>query len=313
VSRPSLEDLPIGVVPILWNNVDLPELSAEVPFDELLMEFARLGFDGCQYGSGFPSGPRLRHALDAKRIRLAEVYAALPCDADGPTPQARDVGQDYLDLLLASGGEVLVAALQLTPDRVVHSGRAHARDVRRVSPDGIARLAGLLNDLGAQAANHGARLCFHQHAGTYIETPDELAILLGATNPSIVGVCLDTGHYILGGGEPAEAIAAWAGRIQHVHLKDVALPVLERLRDGRIKDFRDALRERIFTELGNGVLPLDHVLQELTRVGYQGWLMLEQDTAWGPPSESAAISRRVLERTLKTLHRDTETPTTSDA
>lgn len=311
VGPDSAEPLPIGIVPILWNNVDLPDLAADVPFNKLLPEFARLGFDGCQYGSGFPTGARLRQALTREGIRLAEVYAAIPCDADGPTAQARDVGQENLRLLLSGGGEVLVAALQLTPDRLVHSGRARGPSVPRMSRDGLARLGELLDDLGAQAAAHGVRLCFHQHTGTYIETPDELAALMSVTHASFVGVCLDTGHYIVGGGEPTEAIHTWSGRIHHVHLKDVAAQALERLRDGRITDFREALRERIFTELGNGILPLDRVLRSLKGVGYQGWLMLEQDTTWGSPSESAAISRRALDLALGTLGDDNETQTPS--
>jgi sugar phosphate isomerase/epimerase len=33
--------------------------------------------------------------------------------------------------------------------------------------------------------------------------------------------------------------------------------------------------------------------------GYGGWLMVEQDTSWEPPSEAAAIGRRVLDAALR--------------
>jgi sugar phosphate isomerase/epimerase len=77
-------------------------------------------------------------------------------------------------------------------------------------------------------------------------------------------------------------------------MKDVDSAVLERLRAGTIPDFLDALRSRIFTELGNGVLDVLGVVRELARINYSGWIMCEQDTTWRPPAESAAISRAVL-------------------
>jgi sugar phosphate isomerase/epimerase len=70
--------------------------------------------------------------------------------------------------------------------------------------------------------------------------------------------------------------------------------VLQQLRSGATPGFLDALRARIFTELGSGVLDVLGVVRELARANYSGWLMCEQDTTWRPPAESAAISRAVL-------------------
>ncbi|MHB8397712.1 MAG: TIM barrel protein [Candidatus Limnocylindrales bacterium] len=262
-------------------------------------EIARLGFDGCQYGTGFPSGPELRHALDQHGLHLAEVYAAVPCGRDGPAHAALDIGRERLRLLQSGGGGTLVVALTLTSDRLPHSGRAQLKGVPRLTRQGLAKLGRLLDRLGRESVDGGARLCFHQHTATYIETPDELTRLLEATDPAVVGICLDTGHFRVGGGDPIEAIHRWGDRIRHVHLKDVAEEPLARLRQGVLTDFYAALRDRLFTELGNGVLDLDGTLRALLAAGYQGWLMVEQDTTWGPPSESAAISRRVLDYALR--------------
>jgi sugar phosphate isomerase/epimerase len=77
-------------------------------------------------------------------------------------------------------------------------------------------------------------------------------------------------------------------------MKDVDPLVLRKLRAGEIPTFLDALRARIFTELGNGVLDVVGIVQELSRIDYQGWLMCEQDTTWRSAAESAAISRAIL-------------------
>jgi inosose dehydratase len=86
-----------------------------------------------------------------------------------------------------------------------------------------------------------------------------------------------------------------------VHLKDVDPAVLTRLRIGALEGLGHAIRDRVFTELGAGMLDLDGVIAALAELDYAGWLIVEQDTTWGPPSESAAIGRRVLASTLRRL------------
>lgn len=285
---------PVGVVPIVWNNADLTDLGPFVPVPTVLDEIARLGYDGCQTGLGFPAGDELRSDLGRRGLRLAEVYASLPTRSDGPLPGALEVGRERLALLHEAGGEVLVAAADLAPERESRAGRANDPATPRLSDDGLAELAGILETLAREATAGGHRLAFHPHAGTFVETPDEVAGLAAASDPGLVGFCLDVGHYMVGGGDPVAAIRSLGSRVSHVHLKDVAAEPLERLRAGRTPGFLAALRDRLFTELGAGLLDLDGVLGALTAIDYDGWLMVEQDTTWRPPSESAAIGRAVL-------------------
>jgi len=75
--------------------------------------------------------------------------------------------------------------------------------------------------------------------------------------------------------------------------------VLARLRSRTIPDLGAAMQARLFTELGAGVIDLDGILVALGELRYPGWLMVEQDSGWPPPAESAAIGRRVLAATLR--------------
>ncbi|MGI8829567.1 MAG: sugar phosphate isomerase/epimerase family protein, partial [Candidatus Limnocylindria bacterium] len=111
------------------------------------------------------------------------------------------------------------------------------------------------------------------------------------------------GHYLVGGGEPARAIRHYGTLVTHVHLKDVDASVLARLRSREIDGFGAAVRERIFTELGNGALDLHGVLTTLGAVNYSGWLMVEQDSSWLAPAEAAAVGGRVLRYALRELDR----------
>jgi inosose dehydratase len=295
----SLAGLSIGIVPIVWNNADLTDVAPRIDAATVMDEVARLGYDGLQDGIGFPTGRALHGALAKRGLRLAEVYAALPCTVDGPEPDALEIGRRRLNDLHEAEGDVLVVALAFSDGRLQRAGRADAPGTPRLSEAGWHRLASTLETLGREASNLGHTLAFHSHAGTFVETPAEVARLAELTDPALVGLCLDTGHTIVGGGDPLTVIKRHGRRVIHVHLKDVAPEPLEALRDGRCPDFLEALRARIFTELGSGVLPVAAILDALADRDYAGWLMIEQDTTWAPPSESAAIGRRVLEFALR--------------
>ena len=179
------------------------------------------------------------------------------------------------------------------------AGRANEPGTPRFSDDAWDGLAALLHTLADETIGAGHRLAFHPHAATFVETPEEVDRLVAMTDGSRVGICLDVGHYLVGGGDPVEAIRRLGPRVTHVHLKDVDPDVLGGLRDGGLGGFRDAVRSRLFTELGAGVLDLDGVIAALAERDYDGWLMVEQDSGWGPPSESAAIGRRILAEALR--------------
>jgi inosose dehydratase len=147
------------------------------------------------------------------------------------------------------------------------------------------------------------KVAFHPHTATWIEATDEVAALASKLADTGAGLCLDVGHYLVGGGEPARAIRAFGPLVTHVHMKDVDPSVLARLRSGELDGFGAAVRARIFTELGNGALDLAGVLETLDGIGYSGWLMVEQDSTWLMPSEAAAIGKRVLEFALHELDR----------
>ncbi len=159
----------------------------------------------------------------------------------------------------------------------------------------------VLHTLADETNAAGRRLAFHPHAGTYVETPGEVERLVNTTDPAQVGICLDVGHYLVGGGDPIKALEWLGERVTHVHLKDVDPVVLARLSEGALSGLGEAVDQRIFTELGAGMLDLMGVLRALAARGYDGWLMVEQDSSWAPPSEAAAIGRRVLAHALATI------------
>ena len=217
----------------------------------------------------------------------------MPAGPDGLTDRAADIARRDLGRLTVGGGEVLVVALDGGGERDRWAGRVVDGAPRwpETAYDGV---AALLAELAADSPE-GVRIAFHPHAATWIEAPDEVAALADRLAATGAGLCLDVGHYLVGGGDPVDAIGRYGELVTHVHVKDVDPAVLARLRAGELDGLGGAVRERIFTELGNGALDLGGVLGALDRIGYSGWLMVEQDSSWLAPSEAAAIGRRVLE------------------
>jgi inosose dehydratase len=289
----SLERSPLGCVPIVWNNADMFDLAPETAGATVMDEIARIGYQGVQFGRGFPEGEVLARELATRGLRFAELYSALPAGPDGLDTRAEDLARRDLGRLVAAGGEVLVIA--------VHGGGERERWSGRV-PEGAPRwpdrafddLAGVLAALVQQAPD-GVRVALHPHTATWIEAPDEVEALAQRLPATGAGLCLDVGHYLVGGGDPVEAIGRYGDLITHVHVKDVDGDVLRRLRATEIDGFGAAVRERIYTEPGNGVLDLAGVLRALDRIGYAGWLMVEQDSSGLPPAEAAMVGRRVVE------------------
>ena len=165
-----------------------------------------------------------------------------------------------------------------SPGRVANPGRG--KDLPEIGLDdaGWQRLASGVTRAAERCRARGLEPTFHHHACTYVEAPHEIERLLELTD---VGLCLDTGHLLLGGGDPVRALRDWAGRINHVHLKDVRLEVLERVIAEQAG--MEAVWSRgAFCELGTGDLDVEGFLAALRAGGYAGWLVVEQDRIRGP-------------------------------
>jgi len=178
--------------------------------------------------------------------------------------------------------------------RTARAGRVRDEDGLRASQwDGYA--AAVSRAAHRILEHSGLRSVFHHHCAGYVETPGEIAALMSRTDPDLVGLCLDTGHCTYGGGDPVAMIDTYRSRIRHVHFKDCEP---DRLRDAREEgwDYHTAIRRGIFCELGRGVVPWAAVRDALQRVGFDGWIVVEQDVlpGTGTPSASAQRSRAYL-------------------
>lgn len=122
-----------------------------------------------------------------------------------------------------------------------------------------------------EARGYGATL--HCETGSYLESTFELE---RALESSSVGVCLETGHQLVGGGDVFAFLEKWIDRINHVHLKDVDMKKVEAIIQHREPSSAIWANEA-FPRLGQGDLGVPSFVEKLLGSGYQGWLVVEQD------------------------------------
>jgi inosose dehydratase len=202
----------------------------------MLDELRATGYFGTKLGDwGYlPTDPATLAAELARR-ELALVGAFVPAalkyaetHAEGKAEAIKVAG------LLAAVGEtlhdpqlpllILAVASGTDPVRTQHAGR-----ITPAMGLSAAQWATLTD--GAKRTAHAVRAAtgiptaFHHHCAGYVETPAEIAHFLERTDPAVMGLVLDTGHYLLGAGGAdgqgvVEALERWGERIRHVHFKD---------------------------------------------------------------------------------------------
>jgi inosose dehydratase len=190
-----------------------------------------------------------------------------------------------LDLFAAAHGPGAkpVLADAGSEERIRFPGRAASDRSIGLDDEGWERLAEGVARAADLARGRGFEPTFHHHTATFVEAPWEIERLLELTD---VGLLLDTGHLVLGGGDPAQALRDWGDRINHVHVKDVRNDVLASvIADGA--DMPEAWRRGVFCELGTGDVDLDAFFTELNGSGYGGWLVVEQDMVPQSPQDAA--------------------------
>jgi inosose dehydratase len=141
----------------------------------------------------------------------------------------------------------------------------------------------------------GLRTAFHHHCAGYVETPTETAKLMSLTDPSVLGLVFDCGHYRFGGGDPVDGLRKYGKRVWHFHFKDYQPEVGKEVAENGW-DYFQALRKGVFCELGKGDVDFPSLMKELQNLDYDGWGVVEQDVlpGMGQPKESAKRNREYI-------------------
>jgi len=274
----------IAGAPISWGVCEVPGWGHQLDPDRVLREMREVGLAATEFGpAGFlPDDPAGKAATLAAH-GLAAVGGFVPVVLHDPDHDPTREVSRALDGFVAAGAGTLVLA-------AATGGQGY--DARpALDAPGWRTLLGNLDRLAAGAAARGITATLHPHVGTMVERTDEVSRVLDGCD---VALCLDTGHLLIGGTDPAELARTATDRIAHVHLKDVDAGLAAAVREGRFS-YTDAVGRGMYRPLGQGEVDVAGIVATLSAAEYPGWYVLEQDTvlaAEPPPGEGPVADVR---------------------
>lgn len=284
----------LGIAPIGWTNDDLPDLGGENTFEQCISEMALAGFKGSEIGNKYPKDvAELKHKLDVRGLTICNAWFSSLFTSE-PYEVTIQNFIAHRDRLHALGAKVIGASEQgnsiqgtdkniFGPDKPVYTDEQWDLVVRGY------------NEMGRLAREKGMILCCHHHMGTGVQTEKEIDRFLSATDPDLVYLLFDSGHLTFADVDPVPVLEKYIGRVKHVHLKDVRIPVRGQARSEGWS-FLTAVRAGVFTVPGDGDVDFAPIFDILERSGYEGWVVVEaeQDPAKANPFEYAVKARKYI-------------------
>jgi len=273
-------------------------------YRDVLDGIAASGFAGTELGDwGFmPDDPgELQDTLAGRGLQMIGAFTLVRLSDRDAHAESEATALRTARLLSAvcdrqsrSSGPFVILAEASTPQRMALAGRvgpqhAMGEEQWRAITAGAQRVAACVRD------ETGLPVVFHHHSGTPVETLEETARFLAMTDPELIGLCYDTGHFAYAGSDPLAALKRFRDRVWHVHFKDFRPEVAARALRGRW-DYHQAVANGLFCELGGGDIDFPAILAHLVDTGYAGWIVVEDEMPPGTcdPFENAKHDRAYL-------------------
>lgn len=290
----------IANAPCSWGALefDLEEKSEEIGFEQVLDEIRETGYIGTELGDwGYmPTDPAgLREEVQKRGLELLGAFVPVALADVTKHNEGVSAALKVAGLMHAAGYEkafiVLADDNGTIPERTKNAGRIRP-GMGLTDTQWIAYARGAEKIAKAVKDTYGVRTVFHHHCAGYVETPEEIDTLLSLTDPNLLGLCLDMGHYAFGGGNPVDALKAYSNRIWHVHFKDFN-PEIAKVSKAVHGDYFDAIKRGVFCELGKGGVDFEAIVALLHQFKYDDWIVVEQDIlpGMGHPKICAQANR----------------------
>lgn len=291
------DQIKIAGAPISWGVCEVPNWGHQLTPQRVLTEMAELGFTATEFGpEGFlPTDPAEKASfLSQYGLRAIGGFFPVLLHEKGHDPLLAVANE--LENYGPAGAEVLVLA--------AYTGSDGYDSRPTLDQDGWHTMFENLKRISEYAASKGVLAVLHPHVGTMVETKADVEKVLAGSD---IPFCLDTGHMWIGGTDPVEFVSKYANRVKHSHLKDVNLEIAQKVRDGL--GYVEAVKQGLYTPLGQGDVNVRSIIEDLVRSGYEGWFALEQDLVLSKepktgegPIEHARQSVKFLKEVIEGLN-----------
>ena len=291
----------IANAPCSWGALEF-DLEGEAPgYVQVLNEIVETGYAGTELGDwGFmPTDPaKLAEEIHGRNLKLLGAFVPVALKKPEAHQPGIDVAVRTARLMAAVEGDlpfiVLADENGSIPERTKNAGRVTPElglsdSEWQIFAEGAMKLAETVKK------ETGLRTAFHHHCAGYVETPAEIEKLMSLTDPSLLGLVFDCGHYRFGGGDPVEGLRKYGKRVWHFHFKDHQ-PDVHREGNEKGWDYFQNVSGGVFCELGKGDVDFPTLMGILKEIGFNGWGVVEQDVlpGMGKPKESARRNREYI-------------------
>ena len=291
----------IANAPCSWGALEF-DLAGEAPgYVQVLNEIVETGYIGTELGDwGFmPTDPKkLSDEIHSRGLKLLGAFVTLMLKDPQAHAAGIEVAVHTAKLMAAVEGDLpfIVLADDNGKDPV------RTKNAGRVTPEmGLSEAEWQIAAEGAMKVAEavkkevGLRTAFHHHCAGFVETPAEIEKLLNLTDPNLLGLVFDCGHYAFGGGDPVEGLRQLGHRVWHFHFKDHD-PNVHAQAKANGWDYFESVSHGVFCELGKGDVDFPALIAELKKIDYDGWGVVEQDVlpGMGKPKESAWRNREYI-------------------
>jgi inosose dehydratase len=269
----------IAGAPISWGVCEVPGWGYQLAPETVLAQMSDLGLAATEFGpDGFLPDAPADKARTLGQHSLQAVGQFVPVVLHDPAHDPLPEVATAMDALVAAGASTVVLAAA--------TGQEGYDERPTLDDAGWGTLLANLDRLREAASAQGLTATLHPHVGTMVESGEETARVLAGSS---IGLCLDTGHLLIGGGDPVAVAREHPDRIAHTHLKDVRLDWATRVRAGEVS-YTEAVAGGMYVPLGEGDVDIAAIVGALEDSGYAGWYVLEQDTILvGPPEGEGPV------------------------
>ncbi|MGB8474467.1 MAG: TIM barrel protein [Candidatus Acidiferrum sp.] len=293
--------------PVSWGVQDDPGPAWNQPYERILDEILSAGYTGTELGpyGFFPTDPKILSAsLKQRGMSLLSSFVPVPLADPSKKQKVMDHVRKVGTLLSALGAKLLVLSDAQTPKRQQLAGRVPVDGRDSLTNEQWKQVAAIIGEVEKVAAEFGLSLVFHPHVATYVETPMEVEHLFDALASTHVGLCLDTGHCVYGGGDPTDEAKKYRSLLRYVHIKDINPRVLGESRRKQL-NFEQAVDAGVFSQIGEGCIDFEGFFHFMAESQYAGWMVVEQDVIYGktavPPVERMRASLNYLKNVVSDL------------
>lgn len=284
--------IPVATSPTSW-GVDYADALNNPSWEAVLDGIAAAGYRWLELGPvGYlpEDGGKLSDEFAARGLKPVGTFIFERLHEPSHLDDVLETARRTTNLIQAVGGRHLVIVPHPHPSRAAVAGNSAAAP--RLERDDWVSFLAAIETVARVADDRGIQAVVHPHAGTFLEYEDEIDAALEGLDPALVGLCVDSGHALYAGIDPAQLVVRYADRIQHVHLKDLNASVRN-----RSLSFEEAIGAGVFCPLGTGSVDLERFANTLKEIGYSGVATVEQDrdpTNPGDPVRDAASSLEYL-------------------